>query len=500
MGSLGEMLEACAENFGEKTALVVEETRLSYAELNDMVNRAGNALKRLGVEKGDRVTLLLPNSIECVVAFHGVAKIGAVINPLNVMYRADEIRYIMGDAGSKAVIAIPECLPIISELRKELPSLETVITTGEGDEAGAASFHRLLEESAQTSPLVPCQEDDFLFFPYTSGTTGKPKGAQLTHGNMTINAEMSAMAHIINRHDCVITALPLFHVFGGNVVMNGSFLAGATLVVLPAFDAEKTLQAIQEHRATVFEAVPTMFSRMVNLPNAAAYDTASLDRCVSAGAPLPLKVMEDFEAAFNTRILEAYGLTETGLAASNPVYGRVKPGSVGIPCAHTSVKVVDDSGNELPPEETGEIVIKSPAVMKGYRGLTEANAEALRGGWFHTGDLGRVDEDGYLYIVDRKKDMIITGGYNVYPAEVENALCAHPDIAMAAAVGVPDDERGEVVKAFVVLKEGAEAPSAEDIVSFCRERIAPYKAPRLVEFMDSLPTSSVGKILRRELR
>lgn len=500
MGSLGELLETSAANYGDKTALVVGDRSLSYAELNDLVNRVGNGLKKLGVEKGDRVTLLLPNGVDCIVAYHAVAKIGAVINPLNVMYRAEEIKYIMRDAGSKAVIAVPGCLPTIFEIRKELPSLEVVMSTAERDTAGVVSFHGLIEESPNRSPLAACREDDFLFFPYTSGTTGKPKGAQLTHGNMTINAEMSAMAHLLTRHDCVITALPIFHLFGGNVVMNASFLAGATLVVLPAFDAEKMLSGIQEHRATVFEGVPTMFARMVNHPDPSAYDTGSMERCVSAGAPLPVKVMKDFEAVFETRVLESYGLTETGIVTSNPAYGRVKEGSVGIPCTYTTVGVVDDSDNLLGHGETGEIVIKGPTVMKGYRGLPEATAEIMRGGWFHTGDVGRFDQDGYLYIVDRKKDMIITSGYNVYPAEVENALCAHPAIAMAAVVGVPDEVRGETVKAFVVLKDGAKAPAPEDIISFCRERIAPYKAPRIVEFRGSLPTSSVGKILRRELR
>ncbi len=500
MSALSELLESSAENYGDKTALIVEDKRLGYVELNDLANRAGNALKKLGVERGDRVSLLLPNSIECVAAYHGIGKIGAVINPLNVMYRAEEIKYIMGDAGSKAVIAIPELLPTIFEIKKELPSLQTVVTTGRDDADGALSFYRLLDESSSESAVVSCEEDDFLFFPYTSGTTGRPKGAQLTQRNMTVNAEMSAMVHLLTKHDCIITALPLFHVFGGNVVMNASFLAGSTLVVYPAFEAEKMLQGIQEHRATVFEGVPTMFARMVHNPGASAYDTASLERCVSAGAPLPLKVMRDFEAAFDTRIIESYGLTETGLATSGPVYGCIKPGSVGIPCAYTHVRVVDDADKELPPGETGEIAIKSPSVMKGYRGQPEATAEALKGGWFHTGDLGKLDEDGYLYIVDRKKDMIITGGYNVYPAEVENALCAHPAIAMAAVVGLADEVRGEVVKAHVVLKEGVEPPSVDDIIAFCREKIAPYKAPRLVEFRESLPTSTVGKILRRELR
>jgi long-chain acyl-CoA synthetase len=270
MSALAELLESSAEKYGDKTALIVEDKRLNYVELNDMANRAGNALKKLGVEKGDRVTLLMPNSVECIVAYHGIAKIGAVINPLNVMYRAEEIKYIMGDAGSRAVIAIPELLPTIFEIKKELPSLQVVVTTGRDDTEGALSFYRLLDESSSKSTVVPCEDDDFLFFPYTSGTTGRPKGAQLTHGNMTINAEMSAITHILTRYDSVITALPIFHLFGGNVVMNASFIAGATLVVHPAFDAEKMLQGIQEHRATVFEVVPTMFALMVPHPNASA--------------------------------------------------------------------------------------------------------------------------------------------------------------------------------------------------------------------------------------
>ncbi len=480
-------------------AILEQQKVTTYRELYEIVNRLSNGLSSLGVKKESKVALYLPNTREFIQSYYAVLQLGAVVVPINVLLRSDEINYIVDHSDTEVVITNKEHYPELRNGLKGLKGVKHVIVSGLAEE-GIINFEKLVSEAADSSPQNAVKDDDVAVIIYTSGTTGKPKGAMLSHNNIGSNVVTFNDIMRGNPDDKMITVLPLAHIFGQTCVMNTGIYNGATLILHQRFDPVEIMQSIQDNKATVFTGVPTMYSYIINHPDALKYDLSSLRLCISGGAPIPVEVLNKFESMYNRIIIEGYGLSETSpVNAFNTIEGPRKPASTGTPIKGVEVKIFDEHDNELPAGEVGEIVVRGPNVMLGYYKDPEATAWAMRGDWFHTGDMAYKDEDGYIFIVDRKKDMILKSGYNVYPREVEEVLYTNPKVAEAAVVGVPDELKGEEVKAFVVLKEG-EFATEEEIRDYCRLKIAPYKIPRYVEFIDALPKGSTGKILRRQLR
>lgn len=472
---------------------------VKFSELYDQVNKLSNGLKNLGVKAGSKVSLCLPNSTEFVISYYAVQQLGAVVVPINVLLRAEEIKYITKHSDSELIFTNGGCYPEVKKGIAGVEGLINVIVSGMSGE-GIINFEELISSSDNSPVEAEITDDDVAVIIYTSGTTGRPKGAMLTQNNICSNSVTwnEIMQGIPDEK--MIAVLPLAHIFGQTCVMNTCVYNGGTLIIHSRFDAVEILKSIQDNKATVFTGVPTMYSYIINHPDALKYDTSSLRLCVSGGAPIPVEVLTKFESMYKSIVLEGYGLSETSpVNAFNTIEGPRKPASTGIAIDGVEVKIFDEQDNEMPTGEVGEIVVKGPNVMKGYYKDPEATKLAMRGGWFHTGDMAYKDEDGHIFIVDRKKDMILKSGYNVYPREVEEVLYTHPKVSGVAVIGVPDELKGEEVKAFVVLKEG-EKSTEEELRQYCRSKIAPYKTPRSVEFLDALPMGSTGKILRRQLR
>jgi long-chain acyl-CoA synthetase len=473
-------------------AVRLAELELTYAELDERSARLAAALRRRGLKQGDRVGVMLPNVLEFPIAYYGVLRAGGVVVPMNVLLKQREIAFYLEDSGAKLLLAWhgfgEEAREGAAAAGAELIDVES------------QSFAELLGDQEPETELADTGEDDTAVILYTSGTTGKPKGAELTHFNLSRNAEIASETTCeVKRGDVVLGSLPLFHSFGQTVSMNASLRVGATLTLLPKFDPGEALEIMQSEGVTHFYGVPTMYGALLHHPGREGFDTSSLRICITGGASMPVEVLHGFEEAFGCELLEGYGLSETSPVACSTHPGRErKPGSIGTPLREVEMKVVDENDNEVPQGEVGEIVIRGHNVMKGYWQRPDATEEAMRGGWFHSGDMARVDEDGYFFIVDRKKDLIIRGGYNVYPREVEEVLYEHPKIREAAVLGVPHDQWGEEIGAAVVLHEGEEL-SPEEVSGYVKERIAAYKYPRLVWFMDDLPKGPTGKILKREI-
>jgi long-chain acyl-CoA synthetase len=491
VASLFSVFERSVADHPGRPAVRMDDLVLSYAELRDAAARVTALLASYDVAPGDRVGIMLPNVPAFPIAFYGTLGVGGVVVPMNPLLKSREVAYYLGDSGAKVLFAWHTA-------------------AGEAAKGAVETGTRVVEVTdpalalAGLDPAVVSADrgdDDDAVILYTSGTTGRPKGAELTHANLTRNAQLTAETLLNSSPDDVVMGcLPLFHVFGLTCGLNAALAAGSTLTLLPRFDPVKALEIIARDRVTIFEGVPTMYAAMLHSPDGAQADTSSLRLCVSGGAAMPVEILRGFESAFGCIILEGYGLSETSPVASfnHPDQVR-KPGSIGTPIAGVEMRLVDADGAEVPAGEIGEIVIRGHNVMKGYWGNLEATAEAVTdGGWFHTGDLARVDEDGYFYIVDRKKDMIIRGGYNVYPREIEEMFYEHPDVAEVAVIGIPHDDLGEEVGAAVKLKPGTTATPA-DLRTFARERVAAYKYPRHVWIVDDLPKGPTGKILRREV-
>ncbi|MEW6424172.1 MAG: long-chain fatty acid--CoA ligase [Bacillota bacterium] len=501
--NLARIIEKNVRRIPRSPAVISEKERLSWEELNRRVNRFANALRKLGVGKEDRVAIYLPNSPEYLVTYFAAAKIGAIAVPFNIMFRSNEIIYIINNSRAKVLVAAAaEAKAHVLGVREQLPSLERIILVGEEPASEALSFEQLLagaESEEMTS--AECAPDDIVTILYTSGTTGRPKGAMLTHNNFYANAELNACYVLhINDQDCFLTGTPFCHIFFVLTVL-GPMYKGAAVVTMPRFFPDKALELISRFRVTHFAGVPTMYIYMLEAYRAAPekYDLRSWRFAQSAGAAMPAEYIPQIEETFGVGFCECYGSTETSSTCTYGRLGHGKPGSVGLPADTWEVKIVDENNREVPPGEVGEIVVRGPGVLKGYWEMPEATAEAFTEGWFHTGDLGKKDEDGYIYIVDRKKDMLICGGYNIYPREVEEVLYTHPAVLEAAVLGIPDPVKGEIPKAFIVLKPGVTADET-DIIAYCKERMAAYKAPRAVEFLKELPKSATGKILKRELK
>jgi len=502
--NLTVLLEESVKEKAERPALILGDDVLTYAELRDAAKKFANALAGLGVESGDKVALMVPNVPQFAIAYHGILNVGAVVVPLNVLLKGPEVSYHLGDSDAVALVAWEGLLEEARKGYEEAERCEKLIVVEEpgveGAPEGTYGFDKLLVDSSAGYEMARTMPEDTAVVIYTSGTTGRPKGAELSHFNMFYNAVCNADKLLGLREDDVeIAVLPLFHIFGQTCVMNAGVYAGNTVVLVPRFEPDTVLKAIQDAGVTVFTGVPTMYQYLLRHPDLDEYDTSSLRLGVSGGAAMNLEVLKAVEERLGIFILEGYGLSETSpTTCFNRSTGQRKTGSIGLPIWGTEARVVNEEDEEVPRGERGELVVKGHNVMKGYYKNPKATEEAMRGGWFHTGDMATMDEDGFVFIVDRVKDMILRGGYNVYPREIEEVLYEHPAIAEVAVIGVSHEELGEEVRAVVALKQGQTA-TEEEIVAFAKERVAAYKYPRSVTFMDDLPKTATGKVLKREL-
>ena len=498
---LGTIVTRAARRFGAKTALIAPGRTLTYSELDDLCDRVAGGLHDIGVRRGDRVSLYSPNRWEWVIAYHAALRAGAVVNPINVMLTAEEVGFVLNDCGAAAIFASGDKAEVIAGLTRSVPTLRRVISfDGAGD--GVTGFGDLLGHAA-AAPEVPRPDPaDLSTIGYTSGTTGHPKGAMQSHRAVFLNSAALFAVQTRTDRDVLLSALPLPHVYG-NIVMNGTFMAGATLVIMERFDPAQALAAIQRHGATVFDGVPTMYAMMLADPSLPGTDLSSLRICGVGGQTMPAATMAEWERRSGAPLLELWGMTELGGAGTaNPVYLPNVHGSIGfaLPGAEARVAALDDASVTMPDGEPGELMIRGPLVMLGYYGNEQATRQAIEpDGWMHTGDIATRDDEGHFFIVDRRKDLIITGGFNVYPAEIERVVASHPAVAMVAVGSVPDETRGELARAYVVLRPGATAAEAE-IIDHCRPHLASYKLPRSVRFVPDLPKTSTGKVMRRQLK
>jgi long-chain acyl-CoA synthetase len=515
--NLASLLENSADKYPEREAVVLGDTRLTYAQVNGAANMVANLLVSRGIRPGDKVALTCANLPYFTIVYYGILKAGATVVPLNVLLKAREVAYHLQDADAKAYFCFEGTaeLPIGQEGYAGFEQagdcesffMITVDPAAASPIEGTETMGAALAQQPPTFETVATDEDDTAVILYTSGTTGQPKGAELRHRNMRDNALAGAelFGASAETPDTYLCVLPLFHSFGQTVIQNGAFAFGGTVVMLPRFDAAAALAAMGKENVTFFAGVPTMYWGLLG----ALDESVDVERlagnlrvAAAGGSALPVEVHKDFQKRFGVTILEGYGLSETSPVASFSPYGQpARPGSIGTPMPGVEMKLLQpDSWDEVPdgPDEIGEIAIKGHNIMKGYYNRPEATEEVIRDGWFRSGDLGRRDEDGWYYIVDRSKDMIIRGGYNVYPREIEEVLLTHPDVSLAAVVGVPHESHGEEIKAYVILNPGATV-TPDELVEWGKQEMASYKYPRLVSIVDSLPMTATGKILKREL-
>jgi long-chain acyl-CoA synthetase len=521
-----EALARTAREFPDKTALIFVDSKVSYRQLNDMANRFANALIDMGVRPGDKVAMLMPNMPQLVAATYGAWRAGAVVVMNNPLYTDVELEYQFNNSESTFLVAIDLICPRMIALRPKT-KIKNLVAAHIRDHLKfpkkqllpivAKDKHRnipptpkvhewmdLLKKYPASDPKVPIDFNGLACLQYTGGTTGVSKGVMLSHANLSKNVQqIVAWFPGFNKGEIThLGVLPIFHSFGLTCCMNICVWMGWTDVLIPRPEPQAILEAIHKYRINFFPAVPTMYVGVLNHPEASKYNLTSIKGCFSGAAPLPVEVIRDFEAKTGSQICEGYGLSETSpVVTTNPYGGKTKVGSIGLPVSDTDIKIVDlvDGTKEMPVGEPGEILLKGPQVTSGYYKMPEETGAAIRDGWLYTGDIGTMDPQGYFYIVDRKKDMVIAGGYNIYPREIDEVLFEHPKILEACAVGIPDPYRGETIKAFVVLKPG-QTLTQEEVIKYCGEKLAKYKVPKMVEFVGSLPKSGVGKVLRKELR
>ncbi len=513
MLNLAVLLEDSARNVPQRTAVICGDVKMTYAQINAKANQVANALREIGVVKGDKVALSCPNLPYFPMIYYGILKTGAVVVPLNVLLKGREIAYHLNDSDAKVYFCFQGAadLPLGEYGYEGFSQTQTcerfVLITANPAEASPFENTKTLAEFIADQPTEYESDltnaDDTAVILYTSGTTGQPKGAELTHLNMILNARLFGLYDVRCGFDTHLVTLPLFHSFGQSVQMNSGFYNGATLNLLPRFTPEAALSEMEKNDVTIFAGVPTMYWALLNYADADKFDlakiAANLATCHAGGSPLPLEVLRGFEAKFNTKVLEGYGLSETSPAAVFNRPENSRPGSVGFPVWGVQIRVVDENGADVPVGELGEIIIRGHVVMKGYYKKPEATAAAIKNGWFYSGDIGRFDADGFLYIADRVKDMILRGGFNVYPRELEEVLMTHEAVSLVAVIGITHQELGEEIKAFIVKKPDANHAETE-IVEWCRTNMASYKYPRFIEFRETLPMTATGKILKRELR
>jgi long-chain acyl-CoA synthetase len=489
--NLAQLLTDSAERDPDHVAIKLDDAELTYAQLDGASAHIVGLLRDHGFQAGDRVGIMLPNVPYFPVCYYGVLRAGGVVVPMNVLLRKREVAFYLEDSGAKLLFAW-EGFAEDAQAGAEQAGAECILVK-------VGEFEHQVGRADPVTEVAEVDDQDTAVILYTSGTTGTPKGAELTHANLTRNAQCSRDLFGFGNEAMTLGALPLFHSFGQTCGLNATVCGGGTLSLIPRFEPAKALEIIERDQINVFQGVPTMYGAMLHCPDRDRFDVSSLELCASGGSAMPVELMRGFEDAFGCKILEGYGLSESSPVASfNHPDRERKPGSIGTPIEGVEMKVVDDDGAEVAQGEVGEIVIRGHNVMKGYWGRPEATEETLSGGWLHTGDMARVDEDGYFFIVDRKKDLIIRGGYNVYPREVEEVLYEHPAVREAAVVGVPHDEYGEEIGAAVALKDGSEA-SADELRAFVKEQVAAYKYPRQIWFVDELPKGPTGKILKREI-
>ena len=530
---LQHLLKDAATRYPNNTATVFLGGKLTYSELYAQVNAFASALAELGVKKGDRVALLLPNCPQDVIAYFGALTDCAIVVPTIPMYVENELMHQFNDAGAETVVTLTMFYPTVRKIRPQTQIKNIVVTNikdyfpplirllftlakekkeghrvpYEGDK-GVYSFKQLIERHrgraadghVYASEVKP---DEVALFQYTGGTTGISKGAMLTHRNLVANALQVRhwLSDCAEGKEIILSVLPFFHVYAMTTCMNFAVAVAGTMLLLPRFQLADVLKTINKHKPSIFPGAPAMYVAINNHPEIQKYDLKSIRVCISGAAPLPVEVQQKFEALTGGRLVEGYGLTEASpVTHCNPIYGKRKAGSIGLPFPDVEARIVDieDRERTLGVGEVGELAVRGPNVMKGYWNMPEETENVLQGEWLFTGDIAKMDEEGYFFIVDRKKDMIIASGYNIYPRDVEEVLYQHPKIKEAVVVGVPDEYRGETVKAYIVLKEG-ETATADEIVEFCRNRLARFKVPKLIEFRTQLPKTIVGKVLRRVL-
>jgi len=526
---LPEYLERTVSEFPDKMALLFQGYKITYRELNDMVNRFATCLNDFGIKKGDSVAILLPNLIPCVVCYYAILKIGAIAVMNNPLYSDRELEHQFNDSNSKMLITLDLLGNRMIDLRPKT-KIKQIIYTSIGDYLpfpknilfplvakkkklaasvkSADDLYKWKDIIASTSPNPPDVKlsfDDVAMYQYTGGTTGVSKGVMLTHSNLSKNVQQSVawFPKFKKGEEIMLGALPFFHVFGLTCAMNNAILMGWGHILVPKPQPEPLLEAIGKFKPTFAPLVPTMYIGMLNHPEINKIDMTSIKGCFSGSAPLPVEVIKDFEEITGAVIVEGFGLTETSpVTHINPFAGgKRKVGSIGIPVSDTECRIVDlnDGKTDVPVGETGELLIKGPQVMKGYWNKPEETAETLTDGWLHTGDIAKMDEEGYFYIVDRIKDMIISSGYNVFPRDIDEVFYEHPKVVEACSIGIPHPTRGEAIKVFVVLKEG-ETATQEELIEYCKDKLATYKLPAEIEFKKELPKTNVGKILRKDLR
>lgn len=534
------LLDQAVKNYPGHTALIYYGTKISYAQLSTLANRFAVALQKLGIQKGDRVAIALPNIPQYPIAFYGALRAGAVAVPTNPLYTGREMQHQLADSGARIIVMLDEFYPTVRSIRAET-ALENIILTSPADylppllhrlyplsqrRAKRQEPHLTNKEFHEDQALHAMSEmlashakkgielfnlpvlssgDGLAVLQYTGGTTGLSKGAMLTHRNLLANAMQTRnwTPQVRDAAEISLCVAPFFHSYGSTVGMNLSILAAATMVLLPRFKSADVLQAIRRYRPTLFPGIPTMYLAIMREAGKHTEQLSSIKFCISGAAPLPAKIQHDFEEATHGRLVEGYGLSEAApVTHCNPLTDNCRNGSIGLPLPNVDSAILDQvTGNPLPAGEVGEIVVKGPNIMKGYWNRKDETGATFTNGWMHTGDLGKMDEDGFFYVVERAKDLILASGFNVYPREVEEVLFHHPAVQEAAVAGVPDEYRGETVAAFVILKPGF-APSDEtrqSILAYCKQNLAGYKVPKILEFRQTLPKSIIGKVLRREL-
>lgn len=510
--NLSTQLGETAKKYFDKPAYIFQETISTYAELDGAVSKFASGLEKLGIKKGDHIALVLGNTPHFVIGFYGALRLGATVIPINPIYTPDEIGYIVNNGDVRAVITLDLLVPLFEKMNQHLPKVEHLIVCetpqGANSEVDVSKLSIYPKMKSFTMVVgsgdIPffgpvLEDDDVAVILYTSGTTGKPKGAMLTHLNLYSNARDVADYLKITEEDRVITTLPMFHVFCLTVALNAPLMSGGTMLIVPKFSPKEIFKLARDYEATVFAGVPTMYNFLLQYPEGNPDDLSSLRLCISGGAAMPVALLKGFEQKFNVLVSEGYGLSEASpVTCFNPLDRPRKPGSIGTNIVNVENKIVDENGDEVPVGQVGELIVRGPNVMKGYYKMPEESNAALRNSWLYTGDLARMDDEGYFYIVDRKKDMIIVGGYNVYPREVEEVLYNHPDVVEAAVLGVPDPEQGEAVHCYVVKKNPT--LTEDDLLAYCREHLAKYKLPSKIEFIEELPKNTTGKILRRALK
>lgn len=507
--SLSDMLKQSVSKFQNNTAIHFYGKETTYKELNNLVDAFTAALQDKGIKKGDRAAIMLPNCPQYVISYYGILQAGGIVTQLNPMLVGKELEYILNDSGAETIVIYEPLLPVLNQVMDNTFVKHVIKVNIEGRDATddmATGFQSFLKSANKRPVEVDINpREDVAVLQYTGGTTGRSKGVMLTHRNLLANIMQSYefFKDTINiGKERYLSVIPLFHVYGMTSCMNLTIYIGAINILLPRFDLEEVLETIKNIQPTSFPGVPTMYIALINHPKVNEYGLNSMEICNSGSAPMPVEILRSFEERTGAKIVEGYGLSEASPTTHcNPLFATRKPGSVGIGVPSTDYKIVDlATGNkELPAGEVGEIIIKGPQVMKGYWNMPDETDLTLRDGWLYTGDIAYMDEDGYLYIVDRKKDLIIASGYNVYPRDVEEVLYEHPSIQEAVVVGVPDPYRGETVKAVIVLKDGSNC-TEEELTSYCRSNLSAYKVPRIFEFRKELPKTGVGKILRRKLK